>query len=294
MDSDSKYPPKLMFADKDGQYYMEYVPDKLNTWEVLWERYVNRRRFKNNELLYYWHLKSIIPVKNLKILDVNFILHVINDHDDNNPADREEARYFHTIHPRYQREINAFLSENKKSWRKQAHAKKIHLQKDPYFLAYKKHWVDTFAFGPSMRLFYHGVNLQEAKTLLDSIFTEVDKADEARAKALGMSLEEYHGSYSNPPKDSIEKDQSKQKVVQYKDESENVSKIDTFRSVYIAIDVLFTIYILVMINVYNTFENGLWERINTSFLAVVVMQLLFLVPYGIIMGIYSLINKRKL
>lgn len=73
--------PRLFFPDSDGKYMSEYIPppeSRISFW--LKERYLEFRILLGKDI-YYWHIRHSYDPEFRKSSDVEFIRHVIKDHN---------------------------------------------------------------------------------------------------------------------------------------------------------------------------------------------------------------------
>ncbi len=174
--------PKLHFANAKGEYVAEYMPS-ANFIFMDWFRwkYIGLRvRFDKD--VYYWHIRHTIDPFYRKSSDIEFIRHVIKEHDQN-PTDPVERRHY------------------KRAWRLYGHEMKFvteELAKDEgtewedgeftnghaYAYGYKKQWFNKFP-EPEDKLMYHGLSWGQYRGLLELLQT--------RAEARRKEYCEQHG-----------------------------------------------------------------------------------------------------
>lgn len=102
--------PKLYIANDKGQYVAEYMPP-ANYKFVDWFRYkyLNARVHFGKEI-YYWHVRHNLLPHIRKVSDIEFIHHVMKDHDQN-PTDPVEKRHYKRAWALYGHETNFVTAE---------------------------------------------------------------------------------------------------------------------------------------------------------------------------------------
>ena len=155
-------PVKLTFPDDKGEYHEEFIPtiSAIESW-------LNDKRFmrliKKRGDFYYWNFYHFITPIERKVLDINFLQHITNDHGTKeNLPNAKEIKHFAKIYPSYEWELMYLDIEDYKKYKKEKFSKDVRLQKDPYIKAYKKRWINTFNYGPNFKLFYHGAGAEDA------------------------------------------------------------------------------------------------------------------------------------
>jgi hypothetical protein len=278
-------PVKLMFPDELGQYHQEYIPTS-NFFTKKYQELENRYTLKRGRPFYYWHHYYLLTPIERKVLDLNFILHVQNDHSEENPVDYQEYKHYEKIYPNYQKEVEYFLIESAKKFKKDKHAKSIRLQKDPYILAYKKHWIDTFNLGPNIKLFYHGVGLDENIDFLDTIIKELEQEEQEIAKKYDLTIKELNDAFKYVSPESIKKSQIPPKEQQ-------IATKTGFKILFWVANAFYTIATVYVLVSDTMAGDSINSRLIDGLIMVVFIQVLFLTPYFTIIGIYKLVKWIK-
>lgn len=160
--------PKLYFANEQGAYSEEYIPGEHFTFaDWLRCKHIYFRDYYHKDI-YYWHVRHFIPPISRKVMDIAFILHVIQDHD-YEPEDGIERRHFKRAWALYGHEISYVLAEIAKDENSEPDSNGFTFG-HPYAYAYTKQWYEKF---PEMetKLLYHGIGYNQYIELLD-IFIE--------------------------------------------------------------------------------------------------------------------------
>lgn len=159
-DKDALY---ITFLHQNGET-REYIPSEYNKHEVWLRRqyiYFMFRFHKYFPNYYYWHIRHMLTAKDRKIQDLQFMIHVFNDHN-GIPENRRERWFYGHCWKLYGKEFIDLI------------APKIILNEEgdvpnhEYALAYYKRWLREPR--PNIKISYHGVSLFE----LEEIFHEID------------------------------------------------------------------------------------------------------------------------
>lgn len=164
--NDNKEPkdPKLHFANDKGVYVAEYVPDanfKFMNW--LRTKYVHGRVYLGKDL-YYWHIRHDFDPVYRKTSDIEFIMHVVTDHDQK-PTDPIEKRHYERAWALYGHEIKYIMGEIAKDKGTEWENEEIRLG-HPYAYAYTRQWFQKFP-EVETKLLYHGVSLSQYISFLE-------------------------------------------------------------------------------------------------------------------------------
>ena len=174
--------PKLYLPNEKGEYVPEYIPPaqfKFRNW-FRW-KYVKLLNYYGKDI-YYWHIRHNHYPEYRKTTDIEFLLHVVKDHE-YNPTDPTEKKHFDRAWKLYGKELQYVLGELAKDEGKEWENSEF-VHGHPYAYGYKKQWFPKF---PEMetKLTYHGVKFHE---LLD-----LNELSAERAKARMAEYCELHG-----------------------------------------------------------------------------------------------------
>ena len=156
--------PKLHFANHKGEYLAEYIPPanyKFMNW--FRNKYIRTRNYFGKDI-YYWHVRHNLYPNYRKTADIEFIMHVIKDHDQE-PTDPIERRHYNRAWALYGHEVKYVTGEIGKDKDTEWENEEI-LHGHPYAYAYTKQWFEKFPEIES-KLLYHGVSVNQYVSLLD-------------------------------------------------------------------------------------------------------------------------------
>lgn len=278
MPDDIAKTPKLMFLDESGNYVAEYIPSEITNFENKINSYLLDRRIKKFKEIYYRHVKHLISPKIQKIIDINFILHIANDRDHFMLIDGEEYDYYNDILPKYAKELYPFIKYEGINAKKINTIKSL-MQKEPYYVAYKKRWIDTFNNGSDFKLLYHGIDAIKALDLVKTIFESNNEKEKKMARSLGMPLKDFREIFNE------QEEVTSNQIVEYK-----VDLIGTLKRIYWGIDI-FVIGLIILHYVVN--ESPFYTIPELLFLilkASLIIQIFFVPPYLVMLGISKLIK----
>lgn len=270
--------PKLMFPDESGNYVTEYIPSELTKFENKINSYLLDRRIKKYKDIYYWHVKHFINPELQKIIDINFILHIANDRNHFKLIDGEELCYYNDILPKYAKELDPFIKFEGMNDLKINTSKSL-MQKEPYYVAYKKRWIDTFNYGSDFKLLYHGIDAIKALDIVKTLYESGDDKEKKMARTLGLSLKEFRGIFNE-----------QEEVVSNQIDEYKVDLLGTLKRIYWGIDI-FVIGLIILHYVVN--ESPFYPIPELLFLilkASLIVQIFFVPPYLIVLGISKLIK----
>lgn len=158
--------PRLYFKNVKGIYVPEYIPSsnfKFMNWVRL--KYVFlRQRFGKD--IYYWHIRHDLSPEYRKTCDIEFIRHVITDHD-SNPKDPVERRHYNRAWALYGPELTFVLKELEKDTDEEAE-KGVSTPGHVYAYAYKDNWFKKF-LAIERKILYHGIDAYDYPVLHDLI-----------------------------------------------------------------------------------------------------------------------------
>lgn len=163
-DSTPPKEPKLHFANDKGEYVAEYIPDanfKFMNW--FRNKYLHTRNYFGKDI-YYWHVRHNLYPNYRKTADIEFIMHVIKDHDQD-PVDPIEKRHYKRAWDLYGHEVKYVTGEISKDKDTEWENEEIR-HGHPYAYAYTKQWFEKFPEIES-KLLYHGLSFGQYISLLD-------------------------------------------------------------------------------------------------------------------------------
>lgn len=166
--------PRLHFANEKGEYIAEYIPEdhyKFADW--LRDKHVYLRNYFHKDI-YYWHIRHNIPTYSRKTGDIEFLLHVLKDHD-REPEDRMERRHYRRAWLLYGLEVEYITSEIAKDEDTTWENDEMRLG-HPYAYAYTQQWYEKLP-EVETKLLYHGISYDQYASLLDLL---VDRAVQRR------------------------------------------------------------------------------------------------------------------
>jgi (2Fe-2S) ferredoxin len=154
--------PKLMLPNllEPTKYKEEYIPPKqsrANLW--LRQRYLHLR-IRLNKDIYYWQVRFLLMPLERKCYDIDFIMHVLNEHN-GKPEQKTEKRHYEYAKTLYLSEINYIIDQMNKDETRDAANRIGH----PYAYAYLERWkksLDT----PYVKTWYHGVSASDFRDIL--------------------------------------------------------------------------------------------------------------------------------
>lgn len=170
---DSTLQPRLYFPNFNGGFIKEYIPGtyKKSTKKIVFWYNILRNKLGLN--LYYWHMRDIYPPLDRKIKDLEFIQHVIEQHD-GKPKLLMEKVHFNIAWSLYGREYNYIQQTEKDEELLKESTKDVYYQKHPYVVAYKKRWRSYAKDDSEWTTLYHGLKLREMEFFFD-ILEQKDK-----------------------------------------------------------------------------------------------------------------------
>lgn len=156
--------PRLHFPNAKGEYVAEYVPS-ANFIFMDWFRwkYIELRVRLGKEI-YYWHIRHTLDPYYRKISDVEFIRHVIKDHDQE-PKDPVEKRHYARAWRLYGHEMKFVVEELAKDEDTEWEDSEF-THGHPYAYGYKNHWFSKFP-EPEDKLIFHGLSWGQYRDTLD-------------------------------------------------------------------------------------------------------------------------------
>lgn len=155
--------PRLQFKNESGNIVTEYFPianSKFGDW--LRELNIDIRTAFGKDI-YYWHTRHYHDPEFRKLFDLQFVQHVIFDHEDQEPEDPVEKRHYKRAWKLYGHEIKYVLSEIGKD-RENMFDDGPTSQGHPYAYAYAKKWLSILA-ETEQKLKYHGLSFEEHREL---------------------------------------------------------------------------------------------------------------------------------
>lgn len=150
--------PLLHFINEKGTYVAEYIPPNhtvLMNW-LRWKLIILRDHFGKD--FYYWDIRHLHHHEFRKTADIEFVLHVIKDHD-YKPSDPTEKKHFDKAWKLYGTELQYVLEALAKDEGKELEDSKI-VRSHHYAHAYKDKWFPKHT-EPETKLTYHGVKFYE-------------------------------------------------------------------------------------------------------------------------------------
>jgi hypothetical protein len=152
--------PQLSFYVDNKNTVTEYIPKDASNFQI-WCRFKLRRvQNKLNIPHYYWHYRHLQSSELKKIADLQFLIHVFNDHE-GLPEDKWEMRHYRSAYSLYGTEFENLLVP--KLLEEKENRAIIH----PYARVYYKRWLKKP--NPQMKQFYHGVTRYDSLELLLSL-----------------------------------------------------------------------------------------------------------------------------
>jgi hypothetical protein len=183
----SPVPPRLQVPAGNGQFALEYIPEpfsKLSFW------YRNKYMLTRDRLgmdIYYWHTRHLYDksTEALKQADIEFILHVIEEHDQY-PTDRVERRNYYRAWKLYGHEIKFVVEEMAKDDKQDQFGEMT--DGHPYAYGYARKWFNPNILAET-KLLYHGLNYYQFLSLLDVFVSRHTQLRNDYAKANGLDPE---------------------------------------------------------------------------------------------------------
>ncbi len=183
---------KLVWFDDKNQRYEEYLPSfsRLEAW--LHHKWFNYRCM-HGKPIYYWHTRFKFTPEILKHRDLEFIQHVLHDHEGRAEL-AEEQQWFEKLLFRYGKELHYVNAELAKD-SPQSQATERWAMGDQYALAYNRKWLQPFVQkNAQFKTLYHGIDFSEYLKLLSAERDLITKSYDAytarekrRLKKLGIA-----------------------------------------------------------------------------------------------------------
>ena len=182
----------ISFYNSDKKIANEYIPadaSKLRSWletrrhKIYWKYGIEE---------HYGNYRHVLIGDSIKIEDIAFIMHVLEQHN-GRPDYRRERWLFNSLSYLYKDEIENFILpyiENEKKGSAIIH---------PYGRAYYKRWM--IRQNPDLIRMYHGVNFEESFEIRDAFFEKIDRLIKRH-----QNKQTY---YDKKLKDELAKDQKK-------------------------------------------------------------------------------------
>lgn len=151
------YLPRLQFRDAKDRILVEYVPPE-STWigNILRGLHIRLRTTFGKDI-YYWHVRHASDPEYRKITDIQFILHVLFDHDNQYPDDPIERRHFKRAWKLYGNEIEYFIDQLRNDTQGALNVDTVG-GVHPYARAYGQQWFSADT-EPEQKLMYHGLSI---------------------------------------------------------------------------------------------------------------------------------------
>lgn len=156
---------KMHFRAYDGTEMEEYIPGEVNKYKSWVLVKYGILRSKLGLKVYYWHIRHNHSPHDRKRLDLDFVQHVVMDHN-SNPDDPIEKRHFKKAWDLYGFEVNYVLDEFKKSKNKDGEYKL-----PPEIDVYTKKWYSIYP-EPERKFMYHGVKYYEMANYFEQSIEE--------------------------------------------------------------------------------------------------------------------------
>jgi len=270
---------KLMLPDFRGGHFEEYLPNDFHKFsQKIRDKYVALLgRFDKN--IYYWQIRWIYQMKDRKVYDLNFMLHVENHHDGKPDILMERLHYFFAKQ-KYKEELRFIRALDAHDWKKE-NSKDVFLMKDPYVKAYKKKWLKSFDETPEWRFLYHGVDIIE----LGEHLAEFEQKKKNRRKVLKASLKNK----------TINKHDENVENVDHEDRLKKVSneRLSAYDQVFWSMDGVICTAIVVNFLVSDSSGSTFLEVVFVSFVLVLIMQVVFVPIYFVVRLIFFRSGKPQ-
>lgn len=156
----------VSFPDVNGKLVNEYIPKDVGWLGFKVKEAIGLMYAKRGIEIYYWNLRHIMVPETIKQGDLQFIIHVIEDHD-GVPTDWRERRFYNKLLKLYYYDVEWFIkpmTDENKSKDPIVH---------PYYLAYKKRWIKPK--DSNFKRSYHGLNRAEAVEMIEIYIEQIKK-----------------------------------------------------------------------------------------------------------------------
>ena len=161
--------PKLYFPNLKGEYEAEYIPPNyLNITNWFRWKYITLRS-KYGKDIYYWNFRYLHYPDFRKTADIEFILHVIKDHD-YKPSEKSEKKHFEKAWKLYGTELQYVLEALNKDKSKDMENNEV-AHSYHYAHAYKDKWFPKRTEADT-KLIYHGVKFYEMANYFEQSIEE--------------------------------------------------------------------------------------------------------------------------
>lgn len=161
--SDSLY---ISFLNKEGKMTHEYIPrdaTRLRRWLEKRRRAAYRKYGIED---HYGNIRHVLIGDGIKIEDIAFIIHVLEQHNGNPEYSRERWLY-NKLQFLYHDEIEQFIKPYIE------YEKKGSAITHPYGRAYYKRWI--MKQNADLKRMYHGVNSDEVIEMADALIEKIDR-----------------------------------------------------------------------------------------------------------------------
>lgn len=143
---------------------MEYIPTANYKFMDWFRNKYLKARVHFGKDIYYWHIRHTSDPEYRKISDIDFIRHVVEDHD-SNPTDLIEKRHYNRAWSLYGTEMKFVIEELRKDEGTEWEDGEF-TDGHPYAYGYKKRWFDKYPIVET-KLMYHGISMSQHLDLID-------------------------------------------------------------------------------------------------------------------------------